>query len=75
LETSCLSTTELTKKRKKQRIDRCYHTFIACSSISALSAYSKPLVQRDECIVGESSTLRATAAKDDREANGKYSLI
>ena len=66
-----LSTTELTKKRKKQRIDLLATILLSLAAVlSAVCAYQASRWYSEMNVsLGESSTLRAAAAKDDRDAN------
>jgi len=66
-----LSTIELNKEQKKQRIDLLATILLSLAAVlSALSVYqASRWFSEMNVSLGESSTLRAAAAKDDRDAN------
>jgi len=66
-----LSTTELNNEQKKHRVDLFATILLSLAAVlSALSAYQASRWYSEMNVsLGESSTLRATAAKDDREVN------
>ena len=66
-----LSTAELSKRQKKHRVDLLATVLLSLAAVlSAISAYqASRWYSQMNVSLGESSTLRAAAAKDDRDAN------